>query len=121
MYDFIDSFDYPRGHILPVLSQPGSYCKQYTGPVVTGISDTKTNSAFITLSPNPFTNSFTINLQGKASKLAVFNMAGQQVYNADVKGRDKMAVDMSAYPAGVYHYRVTLTDNTIAAGKLVKQ
>ncbi|MCD6064344.1 MAG: hypothetical protein K0R82_2255 [Flavipsychrobacter sp.] len=121
MFDFWDDFVSPKGTILPALAQPDVSCKPYTGPIVTKVPDTKTNSAIITLSPNPFTNSFTINLQGKASKLAVFNMAGQQVYNADVKGRDKMEVDMSAYPAGVYHYRVTLTDNTIAAGKLVKQ
>jgi hypothetical protein len=121
MFDFWDDFVSPKGTILPALAQPDVSCKPYTGPIVTKVPDTKTNSAIITLSPNPFTNSFTINLQGKANTLAVFNMAGQQVYTADVKGKDKVEVDMSAYPAGVYHYRVVMTNQTLTTGKLIKQ
>jgi hypothetical protein len=119
MYDFYDDFVTGKAFITPALSQPPQSCQSYIAPVK--VPDTKTNSALITLSPNPFTNSFTINLQGKANKLALFNMAGQQVYTADVKGRDKMEVDMSAYPAGVYHYRVVMTDQTLTTGKLIKQ
>ncbi|MCD6064343.1 MAG: hypothetical protein K0R82_2254 [Flavipsychrobacter sp.] len=120
MFDFYDDFVAPKGLILPVLLD-ANYCQAYTGPITTSIPGTKNESVKITVTPNPFTDRFSIELPREAAQLAVVNMSGQQVYNADVSGKTKTEVDLSSLPPGVYHYRVALTDHTTATGKLVKQ
>lgn len=121
MFDYYDNFVAPKGLILPVLTQPDTGCQSYEGPLVTGVATTKAQNPAVSVSPNPFVNSFIIDLHSQATQLTVFNLAGQRIISLDASGKNKMEVDMSAYPAGVYHYLLTRTDHTTATGKLVKQ
>jgi hypothetical protein len=116
VFDYYDNFTSGKAQMLPVLGQPAASCQTYTS-----VNTTKADAIAITVSPNPFVNSFVIDLHGRATELTVFNMAGQQIVSLDVTGRNKMEVDMSAYPAGMYHYRATVAGQPAVTGKLIKQ
>lgn len=121
MFDYYDNFVARKGFILPALGQADLGCQSYTGPLVTSVTTTKAKTIAVTVSPNPFANSFIIDLHSQAITLEVFNMAGQKLLMMDATGKNKTEIDMSAYPAGIYHYRVHWADHTMAKGKLVKQ
>ena len=76
-------------------------------------------AAFATLHPNPTSGQVTIT--GKDLKTAeVFNTLGQHVAIAQGEG-ERMTVDISALPAGVYFVNITDKDGRKCVRKVVKE
>lgn len=77
----------------------------------------------ISIYPNPFQNSVTIevdNLQSETSVLMVYNNLGVLVINTNLSnGINK--IDMSTLSSGVYFYKIASNNNVIKSGKLVSQ
>ncbi|MDB4303365.1 T9SS type A sorting domain-containing protein [Desulfosarcina sp.] len=77
--------------------------------------------------PNPFsgTSSVFINLDKAANlELIVTNIVGQRVYTIPEqqynKGRQKMLIDASGFPSGVYFYTINSGDNSVTKKMIVE-
>lgn len=82
-----------------------------------GVNETTTNA--VQVYPNP-TATGIVTLQGltNITNLSVINMLGQQVYSAPVCV-DVMQLDLSAWPKGVYAYRLVNKAGIVQTGKLI--
>jgi glutathione peroxidase len=77
------------------------------------------NKTAIQVYPNPTVNGV-VTLQGTAnvSGIQVVNIMGQQVYSAQVNA-DKIQLDLSSQPKGVYLYRLIAKKGIVQIGKLI--
>jgi hypothetical protein len=85
--------------------------------IPTSVKDENTNhNVSVKLYPNPTNREVTI--EGKAiSNVTVRNMMGQVVFEQAYKKSDKVMVDISHHPPGIYMVRV----NNVWVGKVVKE
>ena len=101
-----------------------AYCTIPNYPLLVGQTDftmveENEAKAFASLHPNPTTGLVTIT--GKDLKQAeVFNALGQRVATAKGEG-ERMTVDISALPAGVYMVNITDKDGRKCVKKVVKE
>jgi hypothetical protein len=102
-----------------------AYCTIPNYPLLIGQTDftldvdENESKAFAFIYPNPTTGMVTI--MGKDLKQAeVFNALGQQVATAKSEG-ERMTVDISALPAGVYFVNVTDGEGRECVKKVVKE
>ena len=102
-----------------------AYCSVPNYPLLVGQTNfswdvvENESTLFATLHPNPTTGQVTIT--GKDLKQAeVFNTLGQHVATAKGEG-ERMTVDISALPAGVYMVNVTDKDGRKCVRKVVKE
>jgi sugar lactone lactonase YvrE len=85
--------------------------------VPTSVKDVSTNhDVFVKLYPNPTNSNVTVEGKGIRS-IAVWNVVGQVVSEQEYKKTDKVTVDVSNLPSGVYMVRV----NDVWVGKVVKE
>lgn len=90
----------------------------YRRDAPTSLPDVLPSSAEIVY-PNPFTDKIRIsdNFTGLVRNMTLFNSQGKPILSAD--GAHPIS-DVSGLASGVYLLRLTLTDNTVIAGKLIK-
>jgi hypothetical protein len=85
--------------------------------IPTIVKDVSTNhDVFVKLYPNPTNSNVTVEGKGIRS-VAVWNVVGQLVSEQEYKKVDKVTVDVSHLPPGVYMVRV----NDVWVGKVVKE
>ncbi len=88
-----------------------------------GIDDHSTASSDTHIFPNPFTNSFTVTMNGisgnAANTLIMYNYLGEQVLSISII--EKITVMNLNLPAGVYFYKITENNNLVQSGKLISQ
>ncbi len=80
--------------------------------IVTGIENV--DNAVMTVSPNPFTAAFVIEVK-EATVVSLFNVLGEQVLTLSVNGRT--TIDAESLPTGIYFLR---NSENAAAVRLVK-
>jgi hypothetical protein len=82
-----------------------------------GVQDMSTNNVGeVLLYPNPASGEITVEGSG-VTKVALCNVLGQVVYEMEYKKADKVMVDISHLPPGIYMVRV----NDVWVGKVVKE
>jgi phosphatidylserine/phosphatidylglycerophosphate/cardiolipin synthase-like enzyme len=88
----------------------------------TGINSTNSNELAFNVFPNPFKNSFTINVKSNSDglKVKVINVIGQIVKEVEVSGTDELQIDLQNQPAGLYYIQVTHADK-IYVQKIIKE
>jgi phosphatidylserine/phosphatidylglycerophosphate/cardiolipin synthase-like enzyme len=88
----------------------------------TGINLISSNELVFNVFPNPFKNSFTVNLKssGNGLKVKVVNVIGQIVKEVEVSGTDELQIDLQNQPSGLYYIQVTRADK-IYVQKLIKE
>jgi hypothetical protein len=108
-------------------TQPGNYtviettngCSSaVSSPVnitTTGINET-TNIVVFEIYPNPNNGEFIFNGLDTASKIEIFNMTGQLVYQT-VSNNLSQLINLSNKPSGIYFYRIS-TDSKYHHGKI---
>jgi len=69
--------------------------------------------------PNPVTNSLTIQAQMTIKEIVVFNLLGQQMSGLTTNA-NRVSIDMSNYPTGIYFAKVT-TDQGTETMRVMKQ
>jgi hypothetical protein len=77
----------------------------------------------ISIFPNPFVESFVINLQNQdysIISIEIFSMNGQ-LLTSFLSTNQQIEIDLIGYASGVYHVRVSNENRVIANTKIVKQ
>lgn len=77
----------------------------------------------ISIFPNPFVESFVINLQNQDYSMItieILSMNGQ-VLTTFHSSNQQIDIDLTGYASGVYHVRVSSENQVIANNKIVKQ
>lgn len=128
IFDYYTDFSKGKVVLSPVLPNADSGCSAATPPPppvdsnnhTTGVPKTDTSQS-ISLYPNPFTSSFSLNAHShNIQTLIVCNTTGQRVLQLH-PGKNEVVIDGYSLPAGLYYYKVTLDNNSITTGKLIKQ
>jgi dienelactone hydrolase len=94
--------------------------------ITTAVQGTRLETAPISISPNPFTNSVFINLEKKHAgyvAIRVWNALGAPVYvkqEMKTAGKSFMQLDLKEVPAGIYFVELTF-DGATATKRIVKQ
>jgi hypothetical protein len=99
-----------------------AFCTQPDYPLIVGqtsLDGLEEKTSFVTLYPNPTTGIVTF--MGKDLKAAeVVNALGQCVATAQGEG-ERLTVDISSLPAGVYFVDITDTEGRKCVRKVVKE
>ncbi|HTA62505.1 MAG TPA: phospholipase D-like domain-containing protein [Bacteroidia bacterium] len=93
-----------------------------TNPCPTaGVNPIDNNESSFNVFPNPFKNSFTVNVKssGDVLKVKVVNVIGQTVKEVEAIGTNEMQVDLQNQPAGLYYIQITRADK-IYVQKVIK-
>jgi len=87
----------------------------------TGISQLNTNSQQSLIYPNPFNSSATISFGSTIvnAELNIYNLHGQKVKTINNISGDKVKIDRSNLPNGIYFIRLTQDSKTITTDRLV--
>lgn len=76
----------------------------------------------VTMSPNPTSGAVEIRLnEGEISRFELFEANGRQVMKLDNIGSNRVQIDISNLPSGIYQTRIFDEANRLAIKKLVKQ
>jgi len=104
-----------------------AYAKSYKMPSLDYITvdftegiEEETSKSPITVYPNPTTNTFTISSEVPFSKVAIYDVTGQVVYNKPVSNSKSLTVDISNLNDGIYFVKVA-TKSGLITRKIVKQ
>jgi len=79
----------------------------------------KTNGQIVA-GPNPFESVINISNIANTQKIDLLDMAGRILISRKIKNETSSILDATLLPAGVYHLKITRTDNSSSAIKLVK-
>ncbi len=80
----------------------------------------------LTITPNPFTNSTTLEYelkQPESVSLSIYNQMGKQVFQTEEnqhQGKQQLIWYAERYPDGIYYYRLQV-GNAVVNGKMVKK
>lgn len=80
----------------------------------------------VTVSPNPSTGKFTINIEnGKwllknSTGVEIYNAVGEKVFTSIISNDQTLTVDLSAYATGIYFYQLKI-NTIIKTGKIIIQ
>lgn len=92
----------------------------------TSVEDDKTAGIqkSVTIYPNPFRNSATIEIHDSSpmntSELRIYNLAGVEVFSKIINNHST-TINTSNLPSGMYFYRVIGSDKTISTGKIISR
>jgi len=93
-------------------------------PIVTGSINTLNTNDAVTISPNPFSTSITINRNDVSEtgnlEIKIFNSLGVEMTNSLLSSQMN-TLDTSNLPTGIYFYKVIENNKTIQTGKLISQ
>jgi hypothetical protein len=117
------------GYLLGTITTTGQYCNQVVAPIpaktigedeIPGI----TAPSFIRVFPNPTTGTFILETKGESesvkSKVEIFSMLGDQIFNSEISGNGKHELSLSGKPTGIYVIRVISGTKTETA-RIIKQ
>lgn len=122
IYDFYDDFTLTKLQFMPVLSSKDSGCADSINvPGNTTKVPVVENTIDVSVYPNPASSTLTIDAGIQTiQEVFICNMAGSLIYHS-TSPKTKLTIDASTFPNGVYLYKVVLKDNTIQAGKVLKE
>lgn len=108
---------YTGDYILSQGLQQGNY-------VLTGIEGIEKDGIEISLYPNPASNVLHIsyvneNTTSKHWQLTIADISGRLIFN-QLFEENKQDIDLSAFPPGIYYFRLTGYKDTIRTFKIVK-
>lgn len=97
-----------------------SLCSVHDGVVgLTGINEYSKTTIASTIYPNPNSGSFVIRAEGvEDAKLTITNLLGETVYVA-MMYTERIAVDLSNQPNGMYQYTIQNEDGAVSTGKII--
>ena len=126
IYDYYDTLAFTVGIInfIPVLQNPDLSCVDtFTYPPYyfpTSINKVN-NHTVLTVYPNPISSSFTIDAGTETmQEVFIYNMTGSLVYYTTTS-KNKLEINASSFPIGMYMYKVRLDDESILTGKVLKE
>jgi len=96
----------------------------YENQVVVGLPKNPFVNSRIEIIPNPFKDSFSINLFGenKINRISVMNHSGITIRNMEQLPTDGfMVIDLNSYTSGLYLVVVEYNDGTRKVEKVLKQ
>jgi hypothetical protein len=100
---------------------PDTTCP-YLCNITTGNHSPKSTPSQISLSPNPFTTTTTLTLQGTYhnASLFIYNLLGQELKSIPVGTNTQLTINREHLPAGMYFYKV-IDENkeVIGIGKMI--
>lgn len=122
--DFFDDFTIGKVLFTPVLQSPDSGCAASINlpnnnpTVITSVQ----NHHEISVYPNPAGNSFTIHVPNNKiiKEVSIYNLIGKEVIHTTAN-TNKLLIDASSLSTGIYLYKVSLSDNSIVTGKVMKE
>jgi len=124
IFDFHNDFVQGIVMFMPFLTQPTNDCQSVSLPDTTlSVSNVHHTNISITVSPNPFTNDFKLDCgtDHKISNIDIYSFEGRLIQSKSNVNKSTETIEMINYPAGVYIYKATLSNNSIVTGKLIKQ
>lgn len=75
----------------------------------------------IRIYPNPFTNSFSINGVNTFTRIEMFNLIGQKIWETTSQAIETITIETNSIPAGVYLIKLTDRDNKTSVRRVVKE
>jgi hypothetical protein len=117
------------GYLLGMITTTGQYCGGMAAPIVAvkeSVEETPIPStqSFFRVYPNPTTGAFTLEVNGESesgtTKVEIFSMHGDQVFNSELSGNGKHELTLSGKPIGIYVIRVISGSKTETA-RIIKQ
>lgn len=90
---------------------------------ITGMNETIANNVQVSIYPNPFNESATIELKGnienKKTELTIYNALGKEIKKENDFSGQKITIQRSDMISGIYFYRLCLDNKQVTTGKLV--
>jgi len=77
--------------------------------------------SIISVYPNPFSTSITLNNVGKANRLVISNLIGQRVMDIQFNGSERETINTESLPSGIYMVTILANDNSKLVWKMVKE
>lgn len=105
---------------VPQVCGPGAMTLLNSSNCATGINDHAQQQNEIEIFPNPSSGLFQIEGLALGSELSICNLMGEKLKEFSVSS-GSTAIDLTAYPSGVYFLRVKLDDRNFYDKKLIKQ
>lgn len=69
--------------------------------------------------PNPANNLYTIELEDGINTISVYGLDGKVLFTKEVKEKS-VTIDVSDFPAGIYHYSIESSSNKLVRGRFEK-
>ena len=119
IFDY-DNFSYLacayRDTLKTYLNPYGYPC--YSTPV--GIENNAKSSPSITISPNPYSGNYTLNIsENFTGEVLIYDMLGNVKYHENIQGKNKFDISLIA-PSGIYFLKANSNDGNTSTLKLVK-
>ncbi|MGP8215753.1 MAG: T9SS type A sorting domain-containing protein [Bacteroidia bacterium] len=92
--------------------------------IPTSISTLASNSASISVYPNPNNGAFQLRIKNYESgirNVEIYNLLGEKVYSQFSTFNSQFSIDISSRPAGMYFIRLESSDGNVATKKFVKE
>ena len=113
----------PPGSVYALLNDNYNYPELYITYPHSGVGIKKLSSlSSILLSPNPFTTTTTLTLQGTYHNpsLCIYNLLGQEVRSIPIGTNTQVTINREHLPMGMYFYKVIEENkDIIAIGKMI--
>jgi len=96
-------------------------CEELT---VTSTKSPINTTANINFSPNPLTHSAQLTIadnQLTTNQVSIFSANGQMIKTLNLTATQQVTIDRNDMHAGMYFYKISLSDGTIATGKFIVQ
>jgi len=78
----------------------------------------------VSVSPNPFVESFTVHFDGASENgytFEMYNIAGEVMYRAEHIMSDHIVIERNNMPSGIYMYQVSNGNEVVHTGKMIAQ
>jgi hypothetical protein len=90
--------------------------------VPVGLTPAQTQKDFVTIYPNPVTNSISVLFNGieKVSRVQMTDVTGRTIFSSGLLGNEKsLKINSSSYPSGIYILSI-YTENGVKTKKVIK-
>ena len=89
---------------------------------ITGIINLSEETSSVKVYPNPASDFVKFEIENEAQnlELSIFDNAGRQIKQVTFNGKST-EVNLSNFPAGVYSYRISDSDNLMDTGSFIKK
>lgn len=101
-----------------IYHNPGYSGTDCFGPVLS-IPEIADNRISNYINPNPVSDISWLNNNDNFKKITIFTITGVAVYTADLAPMQMLGINKSAYPAGIYYYRLDGGSKSPYVGRLV--
>ena len=90
--------------------------------LITGIEEQSESDLHVDVFPNPVRNEVTFNAHSNDNdrSIAIYDMTGRMVRSVSFNG-EKLSIDMSDLPEGVYAYHISRNNSLLKSGSLIKR